>query len=170
VAKRARCTTGTVSYYFASKAEMMAALVEHLFDVFDTMLEGDGGQIDIKAIFERWFAWTQAADPGPWLAEIQLLAYAFRDPACAAAFRRRYGHYRSVLTGVIERGQAQAVIRSDIAADLLADQLCAIGDGWMLMSPIEPERFQPQRMQALLNATLAILSPPQQAARNAAAI
>jgi hypothetical protein len=37
-----------------------------------------------------------------------------------------------------------------------------MGDGWMMMLPIEPDRFRPARVRALLDATLAIISasPP----------
>jgi hypothetical protein len=60
----------------------------------------------------------------------------------------------------LTRGQSQGVIRNDIAADLLADQLCAIGDGWMLNFPLEPKRFKPKRVNALLDATIVMISPP----------
>src|SRR3974390_761007 len=45
VAERAGCSTGAVTYYFANREEMMAAVIESQFDVFDAMLrvsDGDG--------------------------------------------------------------------------------------------------------------------------------
>src|ERR1051326_1463853 len=33
VAERAGCSTGTVSYYFANKEEMMAAVIENQFEI-----------------------------------------------------------------------------------------------------------------------------------------
>jgi hypothetical protein len=36
---------------------------------------------------------------------------------------------------------------------LLADQLSAMGDGWMLTLPAEPDPFFPHRMRELLGAT-----------------
>jgi AcrR family transcriptional regulator len=157
VAQRGGCTTGTVTYYFANKEEMLAAVVESLFDQFDTFL--DVSQDDIKAGFERWLNWTKAEDADAWLAQFQLLAHARHEPAFAAIYQRRYARYREALTAILARGQSQGQIRDDIAADLLADQLSAMGDGWMMMLPIEPERFEPRRIQALLDATIALISP-----------
>src|SRR5689334_4219474 len=49
VAERAGCSTGAVTYYFANREEMMAAVIESQFDVFDAMLrrsdKGDDGKI-----------------------------------------------------------------------------------------------------------------------------
>ncbi|TDD36229.1 TetR/AcrR family transcriptional regulator, partial [Saccharopolyspora elongata] len=47
----------------------------------------------------------------------------------------------------------------DIPADLLADQLAAMGDGWMMMYPFEPQRFTPKRLQALTDAALTLIAP-----------
>lgn len=158
VAQRAGCTTGAVTYYFANKEAMVAAIAENLFDQFDTFL--DVTQDDIKAGFERWLDWTNSAESDFWLAQFQLLAHARHEPAFADIYQRRYAKYRDALTSVLARGQSRGAIRSDIPADLLADQLSAMGDGWMMMLPIEPERFRPSRVQALLEATIALISPP----------
>lgn len=159
VAERAGCTTGAVTYYFANKTEMMAAVIESRFDMFDTVLQIRERE-NIKAGFERWLTMTGSEDSGTWVAGFQLLAYARREPSLAAIYQRRYARYREVLTGIIERGQKRGEIRADIRADLLSDQLSAMGDGWMMLFPIEPERFEPSRVQALLNATIAMISPP----------
>lgn len=159
VAERAGCTTGAVTYYFANKTEMMAAVIESRFDLFDTVLEVQA-QESIKAGFERWLAMTGSEDAGTWVAGFQLLAYARREPSLAAIYQRRYARYREVLATILQRGQEQGVVRADIAADLLSDQLSAMGDGWMMLFPIEPERFEPSRVQALLDATIAMISPP----------
>jgi AcrR family transcriptional regulator len=159
VAQRAGCTTGAVSYYFASKDAMMAAVIESRFDEFDRVLEIGDDADGVRRMFERWLAITNPEDAGVWIAGFQLLSYARRSPALAAVYQRRYAHYRSVLAGILESGQRHGWIRADIAADLLADQLCAMGDGWMMLFPIEPDRFGPKRVKALLDATMAIISP-----------
>ncbi|MBV8137082.1 MAG: hypothetical protein JO121_15830 [Deltaproteobacteria bacterium] len=60
---------------------------------------------------------------------------------------------------MLESGQAQGVIRADIPADLLADQVCAMGDGWTMMFPVEPEGFRRGRIHDLVNAAIAMLTP-----------
>src|SRR5689334_20623721 len=76
VAERAGCSTGTVTYYFANKEEMMAAVIENQFDVFDAMLRGDDRGIDIRAGFKRWLDSLSAKGPVEWVATFQLLAHA----------------------------------------------------------------------------------------------
>jgi hypothetical protein len=35
-----------------------------------------------------------------------------------------------------------------------------MGDGWMMLLPIEPMRFRPERMKALLDNVITLISPP----------
>jgi AcrR family transcriptional regulator len=159
VADRAGTSTGAVTYYFSNKETIMAAVIESRFDIFDAMLKGREGELDIKAGLKRWLDWTKADIPGEWLASFQLLAQARHDPALAEVYQRRYTKYREVFATMLAKGQRQGVIRKDIPADLLADQLSAMGDGWMMLFPIEPDRFQPSRVKALLDATMALIEP-----------
>lgn len=164
VAQRAGCTTGAVSYYFANKEAMMAALIESRFDQFDKLLDFDvDDAAGVRLSFERWFDITTAED-AVWVAGLQLLAYARHEPALAATYQRRYAHYRDVFARILASGQEHGWVRRDIPADLLADQLSAMGDGWMMLYPIEPERFGPERVKALLDATMAIIAPQGSAA------
>lgn len=163
VAGRAGCSTGAVTYYFANREEMMAAVIESQFDVFDAMLRrsdtGDDGKIDIRGGLKRWLDSLSTEGEGEWVANFQLLSLARHEPALAAVYQRRYARYREVFAAMIVKGQRQGTIRKDIAADLLADQISAMGDGWMMLFPIEPERFQPSRVKALLDATMALIAP-----------
>ena len=112
---------------------------------------------DVKKRFERWFDLN--ADSDLWLAQFQLLAQARHEPAFADVYQRRYARYRHMLAAILTKQQQAGEVRSDIPADLLADQLSAMGDGWMMLLPIEPERFEPKRMQALLDSIVTILKP-----------
>jgi hypothetical protein len=42
-------------------------------------------------------------------------------------------------------------VRSDIPADLLADQVSATGDGWAIMFPVEPVQPRPDKHLQLAN-------------------
>jgi AcrR family transcriptional regulator len=158
VAERAGYTTGAVTYYFANKEALLTAVTELMFDQFDTLLQPGRAAHDIKGAFKIWLE-RMGSDAELWLVQFQLLAHARHEPACAAVYQRRYARYRQALAGIIERNQRNGKVRDDIAADLLADQLSAIGDGWMMMLPIEPERFEPRRIDALLDSLVAMLSP-----------
>lgn len=159
VAQRAGCTTGAVSYYFANKEAMMAALIESRFDVFDKLLEFEADDLaGVRESFERWFEVATTED-AVWMAGLQLLAYARHEPALAATYQRRYARYRQVFARILASGQEHGWVRRDIPAEILADQLSAMGDGWMMLYPIEPERFGPERVKALLDATMTIIAP-----------
>ncbi|WP_183035958.1 TetR/AcrR family transcriptional regulator [Cupriavidus sp. UME77] len=160
VAEEAGCTTGSLLHYFENKEAMIKALVESHFDEFESFIAPVHDPNDIKATFKRFVTWTNADDPARWLVQFQLLAQAKGDPALAAIFQRRNAQYRSKRVALLERGQKEGLVRSDVPADLLADQLSAMGDGWMMMLPIEPERFTPSRIEALLDAVITLISPP----------
>ena len=160
VAARAGYSTGAVTYYFANKEEMVATVAEALFDEFDRWLDDQPSPIDIRTIFDRMIFWTTSKGGDAWLVALQLLVRAASDRPLAAVIQKRYARFRRRLTTLLESGQAQGVIRDDIPADLLADQISAMGDGWMVMFPVEPERFGRGRIHDLVNAAIAMLAPP----------
>ena len=159
VAARAGCSTGAVTYYFANKEVMVATVVEALFDEFDGWLVDQASPNDIRAIFDRMILWTASGKGDAWLVAFQLLVRAASDPPLAAVFQKRYAQFRRKLARLLENGQGQGVIRGDIPADLLADQVCAMGDGWSMMFPVEPQRFRHGRIQDLVNAAMTMLTP-----------
>ena len=103
--------------------------------------------------------WTASGKGNAWLVAFQLLVRAASDPPLAAVVQKRYAQFRRKLARLLENGQAQGAIRDDIPADLLADQVCAMGDGWAMMFPLEPGRFGRARIHALVNAAMAMLAP-----------
>ena len=60
---------------------------------------------------------------------------------------------------MLEKGQAQGTVRKDFSADLRADQISAMGDGWGLMIPVEPARFSRGRINELVNMAIRMLAP-----------
>lgn len=163
VADRAGHTTGAVTYYFENKEGMMAAVIQSLFEKFDI---DDGGE-DARAIrtgLRRSLDWAQS-DRNAWLVLFQVLAHARHQPAFAETIQSLYSRFRARLTVLVSRGQRDGIVRKDIPAVLLADQISAISDGWMMLLPIEPERFTPARIEALLDATVTLISPPRGASR-----
>jgi len=159
VAQHAGCTTGAVTYYFANKEEMVSAVAQNLFDEIDAMLEMNREELNIKTLIQQSLQWVSVDESESWLAWLQLLSHARHEPAFAGIIKQRYSRFRQVFTSVLEAGQRQGKIRDDVAADLLADQISAISDGWLMMLPIEPERFSGERGQALLDALTTLISP-----------
>ncbi|HHW2097089.1 TPA: TetR/AcrR family transcriptional regulator [Pseudomonas aeruginosa] len=159
VAQHAGCTTGAVTYYFANKEEMVSAVAQSLFDQFDTMLEAHREALDIATVIKQWLLGFNRDESNSWIAWLQLLNHARHEPAFAGIIKHRYARFRQVFSTALEEGQRLGKIRDDIPADLLADQISAISDGWMMMWPIEPERFSAERVTALLDALIVLISP-----------
>ena len=164
VAMRAGCTTGAVTYYFANKDDLVRQLVESRFDGFDAMVETRLGDAGIRGLLEAWLT-TITDDTEFWPVMFELLAHARHNPPFAALIEARYARFRERCTALLAEGQTGGTVRDDIPAELLADQLSAIGDGWMLMLPIEPGRFTPARTRTLIDATVALIAPPKQRRR-----
>jgi len=160
VAEAAGATTGAVSYYFENKQAMVLAVAESLFDEFDAWLLAQGDACDPKALCNSLLIWTTLGGSEAWLICLQLLVGARGDTALAGAIARRNARFIANLTALLERGQAQGLIRRDFPADVLADQLSAMGDGWALTYPLEPERFAHGRIQHLADSAAAMLAPP----------
>ncbi|MFK8844970.1 TetR/AcrR family transcriptional regulator [Streptomyces sp. Ac-502] len=158
VAQRAGCTTGAVTYYFANKEELVTALAESRFDTYDAMLAAARERADLRGLLERWLELV-TSDPDFWPVMSQLLAHARYEPSFAALIQRRYARYRQAHAAALAAGQARGAVRDDIPADLLADQLSAMGDGWMMMHPFEPERFTADRIRALIEAAITLVAP-----------
>lgn len=160
VAEAAGVTTGAVSYYFANKEAMVTAVAEALFDEYDAWLAAQGGRADPQSLCEELLTWTTSGAGEPWLVALQLVVGARGDAGLARVIERRNGRFMKNLTEVLARGQRDGVIRSDVPADVLADQLGAMADGWALMFPIERDRFAPGRMRQLAEVAAAMLAPP----------
>jgi TetR/AcrR family transcriptional regulator, transcriptional repressor of aconitase len=153
-------TTGSVTYYFSSKEEMIESVAKSLFDEFDETLDKNSEEIDLQAIFNNLTVWEKPQKKGAWLVWFHLLPHAATDPALASVFRRRSGQLRAKLAALIAQCQRQGIVRSDFSADLLADQITAMTDGWIMMTPVEPARFTRARINALVRMSIAMLAPP----------
>lgn len=164
VAEHAGYSTGAVTYYFANKEELILALVEDGFDRFDAMLESVRESGDITTLFESWLALT-TGNHKFWPVMAEMLAHGRHEPAFAQALSRRYARFRRVQAAILKDGQERGTVRDDLPAEMLAEQLSAMGDGWMLMYPIEPKRFTPRRLRALIDGVAALIAPRPQAGR-----
>jgi AcrR family transcriptional regulator len=159
VAEEAGATTGAVSYYFENKEAFVLAVAESLFDEFDKWLIDQGDACDPRSLCESLIKWTTAGGGEAWLVCLQLLVGARGDAALAEVIARRNGRFNANLAALLERGQARGLIRRDFPAEVLADQLSAMGDGWALMYPLEPERFAHGRFEHLVDSAAAMLAP-----------
>lgn len=157
VAMQAGYTTGAVTYYFADKDAMVTAVARHIWDKWDSMRSGPG-QHDEG--LRRFLAWSNADDATEWMASMEILIHTRHVPAFQEMYVQRYGDYRDAMTRSLEISQRNGLVRSDIPADMLTDQICAMADGWMLAMPSDPKRFTPKRISDLVDATMTLIKAP----------
>lgn len=160
VAQQAGASTGAVTYYFENKEAMVLAVAQALFDEFDARLEAQGDACDPQSLCNNMLEWTTGGSSEAWLACLQLLVGARSDTALAGVMASRNAQFLAKLATLLERGQAEGVIRRDFPADVLADQFSAMADGWALAYPLEPERFGHGRIQQMVDVAAAMLAPP----------
>lgn len=159
VAKEAGYTTGAITYYFANKEDLARALVEKAFDRYDAQLEAIRKSGDVKVLLEGWMKIITGGEKTGGLVMTEHLAHARHEPAFAEIIAQRYARFRATMVVILENAQVHGTVRNDIAAEQLAEQLGAIGDGWMMMCPIEPQRFTPERARALIDGAVALIAP-----------
>lgn len=162
VAERAGFSTGAITYYFADRDDLLAKLVENLFVDFDRWLEPDGDGGSVRAMLERALLPRGARDDARQLARqvwLQLLVQASTDAKLAGVIERFYSRFRQRLETLIATAQANGTIRRDFPPDQLADQIGALGDGWLMMQPIERNRFSGRRVRSLIDMAMKMLAP-----------
>lgn len=157
VAARVGCTTGTMTYYFENKEAMLIAATAHLFEEFEKMLEDEEG--NIASVLDNWLKWSQreSSHVAPVMAE--LLVYARQEPQYASYLQQRYAQLRDLLAITLKQGQSRGLVRRDLNAYVLAEQLNALVDGWMLLSPLEPNRSDSKQIKEFFDATLKLIAP-----------
>jgi AcrR family transcriptional regulator len=153
-------STGVVTHYFESKEAMVLAVAEALFDEYDAWLAAQGNACDPASLCNSLLKYTTRSKGETWVTMLQLIVGARGDAKLASVYARRNGKFMTNLARLIQQGQDQGAIRRDFPADVLADQLAAMGDGWALAYPLEPKRFGHGRIRHLVDSAAAMLAPP----------
>jgi AcrR family transcriptional regulator len=161
VAQHAGCSTGAITYYFADRDDLLARVVEDVFDDFDQWLDPDDGLEGIRAMSEYQLQRRGAPNDQQQARQVwlQLLVHANTDAKLATVIERLYGRFRERLALLVAQAQKRGSIRSDFPADLLADHISAIGDGLLMVQPVERRRFDRRRLQRLIDMLIEMLRP-----------
>ncbi|MDB5581460.1 MAG: TetR family transcriptional regulator [Bradyrhizobium sp.] len=160
VAEHLGRTTGAVTYYFDSKDEIIKAVIADLFKDYEEIFERNPEDVAIETIFDHFTVWEKPSKREAWLVWFQLLPHAATDPTLGMAFRGWTARFQAMLTEWIEQCQQHGTVRSDFPANLLADQITAMTDGWAMMTPVAPDRYEPDHINKLVELAIAMLSPP----------
>jgi AcrR family transcriptional regulator len=160
LAHEARCSTGTVTHYFGSKDEIVALVLESLFAEIDDALTKLMALENVLDSVEQLLQETLAISRGSWSVWTQLFSNTASDRALTTLIRDKYARFRAKLATLVERGQALGQIRNDFPPDLIADQICALADGWVIMMPIDPGQYEDNaRGLKLVKLAVSMLRP-----------
>lgn len=159
VAQNAGGSTGTITYYFANKDELILGIADELFKRFEAILVSEGEPTDIATAIEQWSLWSSADNTDLVRAFLQLQSYATIEPTFADFVQKRNELILSQLIKMIEKGQQANFVRNDIPADILAEQLSAMGDGFMISLSIHPNRLSSEKINALQQCIKTLISP-----------
>jgi len=157
LATAAGCSTGTVTYYFANKDDITAALADRIFDAVAVWPERAKASTEVEKVIAQMLRSVMTLETQAWSIWFRLLEDAGHSAQLTNVIRARYLQFRSEFADAIRLGQNQGGIRNDIAAEFLADQICAMADGWLMSAPIEKERFTSARREALVDAALKLI-------------
>ena len=161
IAIEAGCTTGVLTHYFTNKEQLLRQLLDELFDAMDTWSINITSQSDVFQVVEDILQTPFSADDDTsvWYLWYQVLLKARTDPSLASEIAQRYGTLLKQLTNLFERHQQRGVLRSDYPAQMLAEQVFAVTEGWSLMAPIDLQRFEPGRRKQMVTMVIENLKP-----------
>jgi AcrR family transcriptional regulator len=134
VADAAGIDTGTLHYHFPSKEALVQAVVEHLVDDFRAVRPEPSAPPEnaLEELRNEIFDLVPRVRESPeqLLVMLDLKVRSSRDPAVAQILGRAEQEWFNILTGIINRGIEQGVLRADIdpkiEAILLRSQLTGL--------------------------------------------
>ncbi len=154
IAREAGVTTGTLTHYFADRAELLdhalgLVISETMERVLATATAGSllEGLCELLPLDEE-----RRHEGAAWLVSIMA---ARRDPALAASLRERYRAAHQLLVQLL--GERAGATGRDLDAreiELLADEVVTGVDGIATYGLADPDRYTPQRQRELVTRLL----------------
>ncbi len=157
----AGCTTGVLTHYFVNKEQLLQQLAAELFAAMDSWLAGITAQEDVFQVVEDILQTPFAPDDdvAVWHLWYQLLLRARTDPGLAREIAQRYRVLLVQLTKLFAGHQQAGTLRSDYPAEMLAEQVFAVTEGWSVMAPVDATRFAPKRRKKMIAMVIDNLKP-----------
>lgn len=153
ICRRAGIGSGTFFHYFATKADLLLAILELGTAETRERAAGLEGRTDPLGVLLELVASTadDAADarvPG----FVRAVAGVMHEPAVAEALAADDAAQRDVLRGWVERGQANGEVRTDLPAARIVSWLALLTDGFLERVAVD-EGFTAEGERELLVAT-----------------
>jgi AcrR family transcriptional regulator len=165
VAKRAGMSPGHVMYYFASRAELLVAVLQWNEDRFHAELEADLGRK--RSARRRLDAAIRASVPTGrgdphWLLWLEVWAMAPHDEDLLEKQRLQEGRFLDLLVRVIRQGQSSGEFDRSVDAERAAVLLSALIDGLAIRVAIGAPGIDGPSMLRLATEEARLLLAPAQ--------
>jgi AcrR family transcriptional regulator len=165
VAKRAKASTGTVHYYFATKRDLMHAAFEWNFDQSlrrraPLMEQRPDPRERLRAFVESYLP-DDEVTVRAWHVWAELWVEALHDADLQELNERVYGEWRRTVAAIIRDGQAAGHFREGDSV-LLANGLIGMIDGLGLQVLLGSKSLTVARMRAACEEFLGTLEVPAQ--------
>jgi AcrR family transcriptional regulator len=181
IAAEAGVPLGTVHYWFASKDDLLAAVVESVLDDLDSavaatqtqaMRPDDSGAPDLLGSCRAAWRVVEADQPGRQLSLYEMTTVALRTPGMEELAAKQYGSYRASAAHAVQRWYDQFGAELPGGLEALARLIAYLFDGVTLAWLADPDGAQQDSvfvlLSHLLNLSATESKPGEQVAENTA--
>lgn len=164
ICERAGYTRGAFYVHFATRDELVGAVVETAMRQFLDAIVGEG-EPELSAIID---AFVRALGEGRFPISARVRASQVLE-ACARSWELRVKYLavlvsaRERIASAVRRGQAAGTVREDLRADAIAEMLLAMVIGVQIATQLEAP-YDARAVARELGAMLAPVAPPREAA------
>jgi AcrR family transcriptional regulator len=163
VAGEMGATTGLLTHYFRSKAELVAHALEVVHERTRPRMEAAGEGLDgLAGLRARLRAVLVGDDEATVLSRVWVGFWdlALADAALGRAEAERYERWRERLRPLVAGAVAAGELAPDRDPETVVDLLTAWSHGLVVQALFDPDRFPAERQYAVLDALLEALSRP----------
>ena len=163
VAKEMGATTGLLTHYFGSKAELVRHALEVVHDRTAPRMAAAGeGQSGIDGLRARLRAVLVDGEEATVLSKVWVSFWdlALADAELGVAEAERYERWRERLRPLVEEAIAAGELAVGRDVETLVDVLTAFTHGLVVQALFDPRRFPVERQYAVLDELLSALAEP----------
>jgi AcrR family transcriptional regulator len=161
VAERARVSVGMLTYYYASKRELIFDALTEANDRRHKQRRAIGGEQSNPRRMAAYFEVAFSEEPGSqdWAFTLQTWAQATRDPEMRKYIVDRFVEGRQSMVDHLRAGMEAGAVRKDLDPEALAELFIAVRDGLGVEVALEADDVTRARARKLAEIFLLLLKP-----------
>lgn len=153
IALEAGVTTGAIVHHFKDKSELLHETLQSVFEPWFEILNSARALADPWEQLQYIFLASRPEDDHRqartqiWLA---LLVQIEREERLGKAYRDNNKVISDTVYAIFREGQKQGILRPELDPRTECDHLIALGDGLVVSSLAEPDRFRPDFVKSVM--------------------